>query len=231
VDQTTLDIVGDGGVFTNIEDLSLWMANFWRLEIGGEEWLTRMEARGVLTSGDTLDYAFGLRTGVQQGIPTIGHGGAFVGYRAATLRYPTEGVAVMALCNYARANPSDIVEKIGAIWLGDRMEPEPDSPAETDAGAPDRPEAVGPAPLSPGDQAPFLGEFYSDELDGTYRIFREDGSLMLDVNGAYALPLEGRGPDTLVAGWLTLTYTKEGGIVTGFQAGSGRAGGVTFVRR
>ncbi len=128
VDQTTLDIVGDGGVFTSLEDMARWMANFWTLEVGGPGWLTTMETPGVLSSGDTLDYALGLTLGEQRGLATVGHGGAFVGYRAATLRYPSEGVAVMVLCNYARVNPTALAEAVGAVWLEDRMEPPPPTP-------------------------------------------------------------------------------------------------------
>lgn len=232
VDQTTLDIVGDGGVFTNIEELSVWMTNFWSVEVGGPEWLETMETRGTLTNGDTIDYALGLRWTRQRGLPTVGHGGAFVGYRAATLRYPTEGVAVMVLCNFARTNPSQMAERVGEIWLEDRMEPP--APQEADREAP-RPPArpdTGARALSLEEANALTGEFHSPELNATYRIFSQDGDLTLDVDGVLALPLEAGGQDTVVAGgWLTLTYTFSGRPVVGFQASSGRVEGVTFVRR
>jgi len=232
VDQTTLDIVGDGGVFTNIEELSRWMANFWELGVGGPDWLSTMETPGILVNGDTLDYALGLRLGQQRGLRTVGHGGAFVGYRAGTLRYPSEGVAVTVLCNYGRTDPSEMAGQVGEIWLEDRMEPKP-AASGTDPEPPpsrtwDRPEA---RPFTPGELAAFAGDFYSPELDATYRIFQRDGILVLDVNGILTIPLEARGQDTLVADWLTLTYRTDGGSVTGFDASSGRVEGVAFVRR
>jgi len=230
VDQTTLDIVGDGGVFTSIEELSRWMDNFFELKVGGPDWLATMETRGILTNGDTLDYALGLRTGLQRGLPTVGHGGAFVGYRAATLRYPSEGVSVMVLCNYARTDPSRMAGEVGEIWLEDRMDPRPDPQAAPRPPSRPSPEDTTPL-LSSEEQRPFLGEYYSEEVDATYRILRGDDGLILDVNGALTLPLEGRGPDTLVGEWLTLTFWREGDSVAGFRAGSGRAGGIVFSRR
>ncbi|MFC1574569.1 serine hydrolase domain-containing protein [Gemmatimonadota bacterium] len=231
VDQTTLDIVGDGGVFTSIEDLYRWMANFWALEVGGPDWLSTMETPGVLTDGDTLDYAMGLRRGVHRGLFTVGHGGAFVGYRAATLRYPGQEVAVMVLCNYARTNPSQLAEEVGEIWLEERMAPEPEPQAGPEPLPQPRREQTSVPVLSSEEQRPFLGEYYSQELDATYRIIRGEGGLVLDVNGVETLPLERSGPNTLTAQWLTLTLRMEGDSVVGFRAGSGRAGGVEFERR
>jgi len=230
VDQTTLDIIGDGGVFTNIDELSRWMANFLDLAVGGPDWLSTMETRGVLANGDTLDYALGLRWDRQRGLPTVGHGGAFVGYRAATLRYPAQGVAVMVLCNYARTNPSAMAGEVGAIWLEDVMTP-PEAPEE---GSRPLPEAGGEeweTPTLEVRQA-LAGDFYSPELDATYRIFEGEEGLLLDVNGAMVLPLQARGRGALVADeWLTLSYQVEGGRVESFEVASGRVEGVAFVRR
>jgi hypothetical protein len=231
VDQTTLDIVGDGGVFTNIEDLALWMANFWTLDVGGPGWLAAMETQGILANGETIDYALGLSHGAHRGLATVGHGGSFVGYRAATLRYPSEEVAIMVLCNYARTNPSALARDVGEIWLEDRMEPEPEAEArpgrERPGGRTQAPVAI----LSHQDQQPLLGEFYSRELDAIYRISRGEEGLVLEVNGVLTLPLLRRGSEALVADWITLTPRMEGGVLAGFRAGSGRAGGLVFERR
>jgi CubicO group peptidase (beta-lactamase class C family) len=230
VDQTTLDIVGDGGVFTSVEDMARWMANFWVLKIGGPEWLAAMENPGVLSSGDTLDYALGLTLGEQRGLVTVGHGGSFVGYRAATLRYPTEGVGVMILCNYARVNPTALAEGVGAVWLEDRMEPPaPPPPARQEAEAPRAPQER-PLPMSRELEAALVGTYYSRELDATYRIVREGDNLVLDMNGVSMVPMTGGPEGTVRADWLTLTYHMEGPTVNGFQAGSGRAGGIEFRR-
>jgi hypothetical protein len=108
------------------------------------------------------------------------------------------------------------------------MPAEPEGPAEQE---PSGLEPSASTPISPADQAPFLGEYYSEELDATYRIFQEGEALRLDVNGAFNLPLLRGGPDTLDADWFTLTYTQIEGFVTRFQVGSGRAGGVLFIRK
>jgi len=58
ISVTTLDMVGDGGVFTSIEDLVHWVN---ALDYDGlDDGLTPMlETRGVLNTGETIPYAFG----------------------------------------------------------------------------------------------------------------------------------------------------------------------------
>ena len=61
--MTTLGMVGDGGVFTSVEDLLQW-ERFFHLEPSAnipsddpEGFWREMLTRGVLTGGDTLSYA------------------------------------------------------------------------------------------------------------------------------------------------------------------------------
>lgn len=226
LDQTTLDIVGDGGVFTSIEDMAKWMANFWTLQIGGPEWLATMETRGVLNNGDTIDYALGLVHGVQRGLPHIGHGGAFVGYRAATLRYPSQNLAVMTLCNYARTDPSSLSLAVGEVLLADRMDPVNDA-AETPA---PRPVDAPPSALSHTQEESLLGTYYSEEVESTLRIYRGDQGLMVNVNGPWNLALHSVSHDVLESDYFTLAFERTNGAVTGLKARSGRAGGIAFRR-
>ena len=49
--------VGSGGLLTTVEDLVLWDRNFYTAEVGGPEVLEGMHERGILRSGDTINYA------------------------------------------------------------------------------------------------------------------------------------------------------------------------------
>lgn len=227
VDLTTLDIIGDGGVFTSITELARWMRNFWTLEAGDSDWLEVMETRGVPSTGDTLSYALGLRHDVQRGLPYIGHGGAFVGYRAATLRYPSEETAVMVLCNYNRVDAMGLARAVGAVVLEDRMGPTP----ERADPSPSPEEQPPPPSLSQEEAESFLGEYYSPEVDATLRIFQGEDGLMLDVNGGWDLPLTLREGGGFQAGYLTLVFETADGRVTGFRSGSRRAGGILFTKQ
>src|SRR5882724_5029116 len=62
---TALDMVGDGNVFTCVEDLFLWDQNFYhnKLGKGGQELINQVLTTGTLNGGVKIDYAFGLVIG------------------------------------------------------------------------------------------------------------------------------------------------------------------------
>ena len=52
--QPELDVVGDGGVFSTIEDLAKWDANFESGRVGGKEGVAELEEPGRLNDGQTI---------------------------------------------------------------------------------------------------------------------------------------------------------------------------------
>jgi len=112
ISTTTLDMVGDGGVFTTIDDLLAWDRNFYdnRLGQGGPDLITTLTTPGRLNNGESLDYAFGLAVEDFEGLTLVSHGGAFVGYRADMLRFPQRRLSVAVLCATAPMRPP-------ASWL------------------------------------------------------------------------------------------------------------------
>ena len=184
ISVTTLDVVGDGGVFTSVEDWAAWDRNLSEGTVGGPEWVALMHQRGVLNSGDTIPYAFGLSHGEHGGLATVGHTGSWVGYRTAMSRYPETGHSFVAFCNRSRISPGRLIERVAEVYLEERMasaeeEEAPEASAEESgpAAAPPEPseEPAAPEPEAaiPA-RARYAGSFYSPELAATYRIV-EDG--------------------------------------------------------
>ncbi len=95
IDVTTLDMVGDGGVFTTVEDFFLWDQNFYHGEVGGPRFLKLIQTPGVLNDGESLDYAFGLGVGKYRGLRTVSHSGGFAGYGAQLIRFPEQRFSVI----------------------------------------------------------------------------------------------------------------------------------------
>ena len=171
---TTLDMVGDGGLFTSVEDWVAWDRNLETGAVGGgSDWVALMHQRGVLNSGDTIPYAFGISHGEHRGLATVGHGGAWVGYRTAMTRYPETGYSFVALCNRSRINPTRLIAATAEVYLEDRMAPveDPGQPEErTTAATPaGEPEEDAPSEAITGRDR-YAGSFYSPELDATYHI-------------------------------------------------------------
>src|SRR5690606_35812384 len=52
-----LTALGSSSLFTTVNDLAKWMANFDSATVGTRAVLARVHERGVLNSGDTIPYA------------------------------------------------------------------------------------------------------------------------------------------------------------------------------
>ena len=123
VDITHLDHVGDGGVFTTIEDLAKWDANFHGNALGHDEaLLDLLHTPGELNDGETLDYAMGLRIGSHRGLRTVSHGGSWVGYLAQMVRFPDQRLTVIVLANQTGVDPTKLAFRAADLCLADVYE-------------------------------------------------------------------------------------------------------------
>lgn len=122
---------GDGQVYTSVDDLLLWDRNFYDPVVGGPEFLQQMHTRGVLDSGDTLSYAFGLGIREHRGLPSVSHGGAWGGFRAELIRFPEQRFSVVCLCNVGNANAGGLARRVADLYLADQLAPETAAGRET----------------------------------------------------------------------------------------------------
>jgi len=141
VSETTLDIVGDGSIYTSVDDLLLWDRNFYenRLGAGDLTLIKQVTTPGTLANGEAIDYAFGLTKDEYRGHTLISHGGAFVGFRAEMIRFPELRFSVAVLCNRSDAAPSTLARKVADHFLADALDPLPEEtlqhePVELDEG-------------------------------------------------------------------------------------------------
>ena len=224
ISMTTLDMVGDGGVFTSIEDLVYWVN---ALDYDGlDDGLSAMlEGRGVLNTGDTISYAFGQTHGEYRGLRTVGHGGSFVGFRAAITRFPEQDTSFMTICNRSDAAPGRLIQRVADIVLADYVGPRPASQSGRGSGAAPTPR---PSPVTNVDD--YVGNYYSPELDVEYVLSRNEGALRLQVAHGIDGELLRISEDTLVFRGRTLRFSRDQGRVTGFEVDAGRVQHVAFVR-
>ena len=117
-------IVGASSLFTTVEDMEKWNDNFRNVTVGDETSIGRLLTKGVLNSGDEINYAHGISVSEYRGLPTIGHGGADAGYRSNYLKFPDQDVGIVCFCNFAGANPGGYVRQVADIVLEDVLAPE-----------------------------------------------------------------------------------------------------------
>jgi CubicO group peptidase (beta-lactamase class C family) len=121
ISMTTLDMIGDGGIFTTISDIKKWDDAFYNSTVLPETFWQEMTKQGVLNNGETIDYASGLIISEYKGLKTIRHGGAFVGFRAELLRFPEQKLSIALFANRGDANPSRMANKVADILLKDKF--------------------------------------------------------------------------------------------------------------
>jgi CubicO group peptidase (beta-lactamase class C family) len=123
--RTSFALVGDGGLYTTVEDLLKWDANFFdnKLGSGGPALIDRVTTPALLKNGEPTNYAFGLMRNKFRGVDVVEHGGSFIGYRAQLTRFPSERLSVAVLCNDYTADPDALVHGVAALYLADRLAP------------------------------------------------------------------------------------------------------------
>ncbi|WP_181040026.1 serine hydrolase domain-containing protein [Aureitalea marina] len=153
ISMTTLDMIGDGGIFTSIEDILKWDNEYYERKLLNDAFWKEMTTTGKLSNGEDTEYGGGLFMEEYKGLRTISHGGAFVGFRAELLRFPDQKVSVAIFANRGDANPSTMAQEIADIILKDQFK---DLPSE----------AVAEVENPPMDEA----EMELDQLVGTYEV-------------------------------------------------------------
>ncbi len=138
--------VGSNNVYSTVEDLARWEDNFYTQKVGGPGFTQAMQTRGVLNSGDTLDYALGLEVSRIGGQLTVSHGGGDSGFRTYLMRLPEHRLSVVFLCNSDQGQPVGSTRKTIKFVLGEHIFDRPESAAA--AAAP-----VAPAPVVRPDSA------------------------------------------------------------------------------
>jgi CubicO group peptidase (beta-lactamase class C family) len=223
------DKVGDGGLYSTIEDLAKWEANFYSGQVGGAAIRDQLLQRGVLTNGDTIAYAFGISHNTQRGLKVLGHSGSLAGFRTAIVRYPDQRLSVITLCNTTAASPMLLSQRAGEVYLADRMNAADAGPGggnfQNAAPAPQT------TPVSGRDGDAFVGSYRSEELDAVYELVIESDQLVLKrANGR--IPVRRSSGDLLSAANLVLHIARDAsGRVTGFTVDAGRVRGIRFDRQ
>jgi CubicO group peptidase (beta-lactamase class C family) len=225
--NSVLDVVGDGGMYSTVEDMLRWAAAFERLEFA--PLLARMQQPGTLGDGSPIasGYGMGLSQGTYRGVQTVSHGGGFAGYRTNFVRLSAERLTIVTLCNNATANVVRLTQMVAEHYAPAGMS----AAVAVAASVPPQAPPQTPVPRDVGEA--LAGTFYSAELDATYRIVAGSDAVTLEVGSNVPVALSLTGPDTLrTPQGLELTPVRDsGGRISGITLGAGRVRDLAFVRR
>ena len=170
-------LAGAGGVWTTIEDLLLWDRNLYSGKVGGAGFLEQMLTRGVLNSGEKIDYAFGLEVSDYRGLRRVEHGGGGYGFRSDYLRFPDQNFSVMCLCNVNNVVPWNLTLKVADLYLADQFK---ERPTET---------ATSLAKLPTQELNSKIGIYRNEQTGTTFRVIVKDDKLKVIFPGLGLLEL------------------------------------------
>ena len=117
----TCALVGGTGLFTTVDDLALWDKNLATGQVGGQAVIEQMHQRGVLNSGQQIDYAFGLICDTYKGLKAFVHGGDGAGIHSYMMRFPDENFSVAVLGNCSTINARGLASQVADLYLADRF--------------------------------------------------------------------------------------------------------------
>jgi CubicO group peptidase (beta-lactamase class C family) len=231
-----LDVVGDGGVFSTVEDLARWDANLESGQVGGAAGLRLMETPGTLADGRSTGYALGLNVGSFRGTRVISHDGAYGGYRSTYLRFPDVHVSVISLCNVSTAS-SVLAEQIANLYL-----PQPGSRADwSSVGATSslpssamRQKASSLREIQePDEQIWMEGKYFSSELDMEVALRAQNAALVMRRPNGADLTFTRMARDVFTTpDQITLQVERDpAGVVSSFVLSVGRVRNLRFVKR
>lgn len=117
-----VDTPGAGALRATMGDMARWAAHVmeptWERHATG-----RLRERGVLRSGDSLSYAWGLGWGTYRGLQTLTHGGSTPAVDAFILMIPSQQFAVVvAAAGQVSPNPGALAYRAVEAWLSDKLQ-------------------------------------------------------------------------------------------------------------
>lgn len=104
--------LGDGGLFTNVNDMAKWVSNFYSPKAGTIKDIELMVTPGKLTDGTAISYAMGINVNTHHGYKRLTHNGGLAGYRTMIAIYPE---LKMGFFVFGNAGDADVYNKVNQI--------------------------------------------------------------------------------------------------------------------
>ncbi len=129
-----LTALGSSSLFSTVDDLSRWVANFDDAAVGGRPAMGLARTRGVLNDGSTIPYAFGINHGEYRGLPTLNHSGSWAQFSTFVLYFPDRRMGVVVLANSGSINAAAAAYDVADRYLEGNLPPrQSEAPSKDEA--------------------------------------------------------------------------------------------------
>jgi len=200
-DPTNFKVKGHGALVTTLGDLFLWDQNFYDSKIGGSGFPEVISSRGILSTGEETNYAFGLLRGQYKGLENTRHAGEWTGIRTDMIRFPEQHFTAICLTNLDTISATRLTRQIADIYLEDKFRLQE-----------------------------FVGEYSNDELQATLQLVLKGTEIYLRHADGDEEPINLRGNQFKLMLADAHFVRDEDNRITGFTCSTDRVQNIHFVK-
>ena len=118
-DILSYSVAGATSLFTNINDMSKWIMNFYDHKVGDEKDIETLTQNARLNNGKVLDYASGIVNDKWKGWRQYSHGGADAGYRTFVSVFPDLKMGFIVFSNIGEFNTGQKAHQMADLFIKD----------------------------------------------------------------------------------------------------------------
>lgn len=115
--SNTSAVLGDGGIYSNVEEYARWATALWQFRILPEPLQRAAWADAALNDGTPIDYGMGWHTESFHGLRHPHHGGSTRGFRNHVLLFPDQHSLVVILTNRNEGDPITEAKAVADLFL------------------------------------------------------------------------------------------------------------------
>jgi len=195
--------IGDGGVFSNLDDFLRWDQNFYNNKIASPDLIKSIEKPNVnfeLFEDVNAEYASGLMIINYKQQKVFLHGGGDAGIQTGYFRFPDLDFSIISMANTNEYDFWGTSLRIADIYLGEFLKEQPQTKKEETTKVESKK-----IDLNDRELQEYVGYYFSEEVDYFIKIIYENGQLKM--------------PDTNAPGLLAVTPIQRDYL----QVGPGKA--------
>jgi len=113
----TSAVLGDGGIYSSVEDLFKWNQALYTNKLVSFETLEQAFTPGKLNDGTELDYGFGWRIDKYHGLRRMHHTGQTCGFTTIIQRYPERYFSIIILTNRNEPTLMKLANQLADLYL------------------------------------------------------------------------------------------------------------------
>lgn len=115
--SVTSAVLGDGGIYTNVEEYAKWIKANWSYKLISPAMQNRAWSKTKLTNGIMVDYGYGWHVEDFMNITHPYHDGSSIGFRNSAGLFPEQKLMVIVLTNRNEHDPIQEVHQIARLFF------------------------------------------------------------------------------------------------------------------